>query len=60
MRQVLGPDFEASDQEIQESLWHYYYDVEKTTNYLLSVFFSIIPETVYSSLILTLRRGEDT
>ena len=33
-RAVLGPDF--TDTEIQDSLWHYYYDVEKTVNYLLS------------------------
>ena len=31
---ILGDSF--SVQEIQESLWHYYYDVEKTVNYLLS------------------------
>ena len=33
-RQVLDDNF--TDKEIQESLWYYYYDVEKTVNYLLS------------------------
>ena len=32
-RVLLGPDF--TDKQIQDSLWHYYYDVEKTVNYLL-------------------------
>lgn len=36
VRQVLGPDLKVTDEEIQESLWHYYYDVEKTVNYILS------------------------
>lgn len=25
----------VSDKDIEDSLWHYYYDVEKTVNYLL-------------------------
>lgn len=33
-RELLGSEF--TDKEIQESLWHYYYDVDKTVNYLLS------------------------
>ena len=33
-REVLENDF--TDREIQESLWHTYYDVEKTVDYLLS------------------------
>lgn len=36
VREVLGVEPIATDAEIQESLWHYYYDVEKTVNYLLS------------------------
>ena len=36
VRDVLGPGFGISDAKIQESLWHYYYDVEKSVNYLLS------------------------
>ena len=31
---TLGGSF--TDKEIQDSLWHYYYDVDKTVNYLLS------------------------
>ena len=26
----------VTDKQIQESLWHYYYDVEKTVKYLVS------------------------
>ena len=36
VRDVLGPGFGISDAKIQESLWHYYYDVEKSVNYILS------------------------
>ena len=33
-RAILGDSF--TDRDIQDSLWHYYYDVDKTVNYLLS------------------------
>ena len=33
-REVLGDEF--TEEQIRESLWHYFYDVEKTVNYLLS------------------------
>lgn len=36
VRDVLGPDVAVTDKEIQDSLWHYYYDVGKTVIYLLS------------------------
>ena len=36
VRDVLGPDIAVTDKEIQDSLWHYYYDIEKTVTYLLS------------------------
>ncbi|KAI9742998.1 MAG: Hsp70 suppressor, GTPase facilitates ribosomal subunit dissociation [Claussenomyces sp. TS43310] len=37
VREVLGPDvLDITDQEIREALWHYYYDVEKSTGYLLT------------------------
>lgn len=36
VRDVLGPDIAVTDKEIQDSLWHYYYDVGKTVTYLLS------------------------
>ncbi|KAL9025203.1 MAG: hypothetical protein Q9196_005934 [Gyalolechia fulgens] len=35
VRAVLGPSVLVSDKDIEDSLWHYYYDVEKTVNYLL-------------------------
>ena len=34
-REILGNGF--TDKEIEDSLWYYYYDVEKTVNYLLSM-----------------------
>ena len=34
-RALLGNGF--TDRQIQDSLWHYYYDVEKTVNYLLGL-----------------------
>lgn len=36
VRDVLGPDIAVTDKEIQDALWHYYYDVAKTVTYLLS------------------------
>lgn len=38
VRQALGPGFPASDKEIQDALWHYYYDVSKSVSYLKSMF----------------------
>ena len=38
VRSTLGSDFPATDKEIEESLYYYYYDVRKTVNYLLSRF----------------------
>ncbi|CAD6568372.1 MAG: Hsp70 suppressor, GTPase facilitates ribosomal subunit dissociation [Alectoria sarmentosa] len=35
VRAVLGPEVSIADKEIEDSLWHYYYDVDKTVNYLL-------------------------
>lgn len=37
VRSVLGSDVSVTDEEIQESLWYYYYDVEKTVDYILSM-----------------------
>jgi elongation factor 1 alpha-like protein len=38
VRDILGADVpDVTDKEIQESLWHYYYDVGKTVDYILSV-----------------------
>ncbi len=36
VREALGPDIVVTDKEIQDSLWHYYYDVGKTVTWLLS------------------------
>lgn len=36
-RSVLGHDLPGlTDEKIQESLWYYYFDLEKTINYILS------------------------
>ncbi|KAL9015493.1 MAG: hypothetical protein Q9185_007113 [Variospora sp. 1 TL-2023] len=35
VRAVLGPSISLNDKDIEDSLWHYYYDVDKTINYLL-------------------------
>lgn len=35
VRAVLGPSIPVSDKDIEDSLWHYYYDTEKTVDYLL-------------------------
>ncbi|KAK3175119.1 hypothetical protein OEA41_002365 [Lepraria neglecta] len=36
VRDILGEDAGIPDKEIEDSLWHYYYDIDKTVNYLLS------------------------
>lgn len=36
VRESLGPSFPATDKEIQEALWNYYYDVGKSVTYLKS------------------------
>ena len=37
VRHALGSHFPVTNREIEDSLWHYYYDVEKTVNYLISM-----------------------
>lgn len=38
VRSILGGEaILVTDAEIEESLWHYYYDVDKTVNYLRSM-----------------------
>lgn len=38
VRSILGGEaIVVTDAEIEESLWHYYYDVDKTVNYLRSM-----------------------
>ncbi len=41
VRNTLGLDFPATDQEIEYSLYYYYYDVQKTVHYLLSMYCEI-------------------
>ncbi|MCJ1478359.1 Hsp70 suppressor, GTPase facilitates ribosomal subunit dissociation [Lambiella insularis] len=36
VRSILGPEVAVTDKDIQDSLWHYYYDIEKTVTYLLN------------------------
>ena len=36
VRDILEENFPVSNREIEDSLWHYYYDVDKTVNYLIS------------------------
>ncbi|KAL8782750.1 MAG: hypothetical protein Q9213_005128 [Squamulea squamosa] len=35
VRAILGPSVSVSEKDIEDSLWHYYYDVSKTVSYLL-------------------------
>ena len=36
VKAALAPSISVSDVEIQEALWHYYYDVGKSVTYLKS------------------------
>lgn len=36
VRSILGDSVSVTSTEIEDSLWHYYYDVDKTVNYLRS------------------------
>lgn len=36
VREALGSNYSVSDKEIQDALWHYYYDVSKSVVYLKS------------------------
>lgn len=44
VRNVLGSQVPVTDKEIQDSLWHTYYDVEKTAAYLLNVHTLKVPK----------------
>ena len=37
VRAALGAGFPATDSEIQEALWNYYYDIAKSVTYLKSM-----------------------
>lgn len=36
VKKALGSSYSVSDKEIEEALWHYYYDVSKSVSYLKS------------------------
>ena len=36
VREGLGAAYKVSDKDIQEALWHYYYDIGKSVSYLKS------------------------
>jgi elongation factor 1 alpha-like protein len=36
VREALGSDIPATNDEIQEALWHYYYDIAKSVSYIKS------------------------
>ena len=42
MRDVLGLEVPITDREIEDSLWHYYYDIDKTVHYLLGMILQTI------------------
>ena len=35
VKEMLGADFPVTEKEIQDSLWHYFFDVDKTVTYLM-------------------------
>ena len=45
VRSTLGESFEVSDQQIQEALWYYYFDTDKTVVYLKSTLPSVVNVT---------------
>lgn len=34
VKSLLGNEYPATDKEIQDALWHYFYDIDKTVAYL--------------------------
>lgn len=38
VKEALGDAFPVSDQAIQDALWHYFYDIDKSVSYLKSRF----------------------
>lgn len=45
VKSMLGPQAsKVTTQQIQESLWHYYYDIDKTIIYLVSKFIDPAPK----------------
>src|SRR5690242_6497260 len=50
VRATLGSAFPVTDSQIQEALWHYYYDVAKSVAYLKSEQPVVVPDLEQSSL----------
>ena len=44
VRDALGSAYNVSDKDIQDALWHYYYDVGKSATYLKSKDFQFLPD----------------
>lgn len=38
VREELPPRNQITDKQIQDSLWYYYYDIEKTVKYLVKTY----------------------
>jgi len=38
VREILGSENAISNREIEDSLWYYYFDLDKTISYLQSIF----------------------
>jgi elongation factor 1 alpha-like protein len=57
VKAAIKDDFIATDEEIQESLWYYYFDVDKTVNYLRGMYISYT-RTICSPLIEVSRKAE--
>ena len=56
VRSILGSEVAVTDREIQDSLWHYYYDVTKTVNYILSASATtVFCEAASNSTVLDLK-----
>ena len=46
VREGLGSAYNVSDKDIQEALWHYYYDIGKSVTYLKSK--SLLPSLCWT------------
>ena len=55
VRSVLGPEVSISDKDIQDSLWHYYYDIERTVTYLLSMYLTVILNPIWRLMLVDQR-----
>lgn len=48
IREVLGSGNDISNKEIEESLWYYYFDLDKTISYLQSIARLSMPQIIGS------------